>query len=768
MGARRELRRGNGALAGFHAETAEEGRGAERAAVGYRRLPSDRECLQRLVTLLFVVSEGLVKIKTILEKIDEQQLYVPAFQREYRWQRRDALKLVQSLLKEYPTGTLLTWETNKPPEVKGPHKYDERQGAVKVLLDGQQRVTTLYILSRGAPPPYYTQAEILVDPSGMWIDLMSLEVDYGNDSRRSKEPKWQRLTDVLEGKVNAWKLFEAFVEAGEALNDTQKQAVGENIDTVRRILDYDIPEQTIPIHATVREAIEIFYIVNKAGITLTDAELALAQISGYWPQAREEFKKKLDQLKKSGFNFDLDLIVYLLLACIYSSGTELQRLHGSENEVPVKEAWQRLSTVVLDQAVNLLRGYAYVDHSSELATPYVMVPLVAWLYHQKQSPTEQSIRRMVRWFYLSQARQRYSVGVLQKLETELKVIARSNDPWDHLVAFIAEKRPLRITPEELERVVIQSPLFTVMRWIFKARDAICLTTGAKLHQVMGEKYALERDHIYPTKVLKAAGYGQDDTARYGLAQEIGNRMILTQIANRQKSSTEPAIYLQTAKEKFPTALSRQCIPDDPELWEVDRFEDFLKARRKLIATALNTYIDELGGEPSEPQEVTVEELIDAGESGELEFKQTFRWDVDNGQVNKKMEEAIAKAIAAFANSEGGTLLIGVHDTEGAVGLERDYAVTGGDRDGFELALTNMLQNQFGTAFKANRVKVSFPSAAGVEICKIDVSRVDDLVHIETLGKDGQKGRRMYIRSGNSSQELPAHEVQKYVASRSAG
>ena len=92
-----------------------------------------------------------MKIQNILEKIDEQQLYVPAFQREYRWQRPDALKLVQSLLKEYPTGTLLTWETNKPPEVKGPHKYDERQGAVKILLDGQQRVTTLYMLTRGFP-----------------------------------------------------------------------------------------------------------------------------------------------------------------------------------------------------------------------------------------------------------------------------------------------------------------------------------------------------------------------------------------------------------------------------------------------------------------------------------------------------------------------------------------------------------------------------------------------------------------------------------------
>lgn len=77
-----------------------------------------------------------VKISTILEKIDEKQLFVPAFQREYVWKRDDAKQLIDSLIKEYPTGTMLIWETDKPPELKGPHKYNEKQGAVRLLLDG--------------------------------------------------------------------------------------------------------------------------------------------------------------------------------------------------------------------------------------------------------------------------------------------------------------------------------------------------------------------------------------------------------------------------------------------------------------------------------------------------------------------------------------------------------------------------------------------------------------------------------------------------------
>lgn len=57
---------------------------------------------------------------------------------------------------------LLVWETNKPPEIKGPHKYDVKQGAVKILLDGQQRVTTLYILTRGCPL-------LTIRPARFWL-----------------------------------------------------------------------------------------------------------------------------------------------------------------------------------------------------------------------------------------------------------------------------------------------------------------------------------------------------------------------------------------------------------------------------------------------------------------------------------------------------------------------------------------------------------------------------------------------------------------------
>src|ERR1700720_3653262 len=102
-----------------------------------------------------------MKIATALEKIDEHQLFVPAFQREYVWKRDDAKQLVDSLIKEYPTGTMLTWETANPPELKGTHKYNQKQGAVRILLETGSSVLPRSICSCVAryrpiiPPPKF-------------------------------------------------------------------------------------------------------------------------------------------------------------------------------------------------------------------------------------------------------------------------------------------------------------------------------------------------------------------------------------------------------------------------------------------------------------------------------------------------------------------------------------------------------------------------------------------------------------------------------------
>lgn len=708
-----------------------------------------------------------MKISTILEKIDENQLFVPAFQREYVWKRDDAKQLIDSLIKEYPTGTMLTWETANPPELKGPHKYNEKQGAVKLLLDGQQRVTTLYMLIRGVIPPYYTAPEIMNDTRDLFVQLETLELSYYMKTRMENNPLWANITHIFQRRVRARDVVRTLEEKGETVTRERQDRIDDNTRAIENILAREFPEQTIPVKASIREAIDIFYKVNASGVALTDAELALAQISGYWPQARDRFKAKLAALEKEGFVFKLDFIVYVLLGCLYHLGSDMKKLHDAENDEKIRAAWDRLEKQVLDYVVNLMRTNAFVDHTDEINSPYALVPIIVYCFDKNGGHlTDAEIRKMVKWFFYSQVRTRYVSQLPQKLDRDLRTVAESPQPFDALLQVIAEENRLEILPTEFVGRAIQHPLFSMVRWYLKSRGAVCFTTGMSLRRNMGSKYQLERDHIFPYSKLKEVGYGEGNRVKYALAQELTNRAFLTQVANRGKSAAHAADYLAEVKQKFPKALELQCIPEDTELWKIENYEQFLEERRKILAKNLNAFLDKITATEETVAPVSLEDLIAEGESDELEFKSTLRWDVKEGTINKKLEEVIMKTVAAFANSQGGTLLIGVGDDGEVLGLEPDYHSLGGvDRDKFELHLRNLLNQQFGTGFVTSKVVIKFHEVEKKEVCQIETAPAKEPVILKVKDKNGQPTEKFYARSGNSSQEIPLSEMNAYIKER---
>lgn len=707
-----------------------------------------------------------MKISTILDKVDENQLFVPAFQREYVWKRDNAKQLIDSLIKEYPTGTMLTWETAKPPELKGPYKYDEKQGAVRILLDGQQRVTTLYMLIRGQIPPYYTAPEITNDTRGLYVNIETLELSYYMKTKMESNPLWQNITDIFQGRIGAFDLQSKFAEVGKDVGMDELKKFNANINAITRVKDREFPEQTIPVKARIREAIDIFYKVNASGVALTDAELALAQISGYWPQARDTFKKKLAELAQQGFVFKLDFVVYALLACLHHLGSDMRKLHGDESNELVRSAWERLDNQVLDYVVNLLRTHAYVDHTDEINSIYALIPIIAFCFDKKGKPlTDEEIRKMVKWFYYSQIRSRYVSQLPQKLDFDLRIIAESAQPFDELLNVIKEERRLEITPEEFEGRSISHPLFGLMRWYIKSRGAICLTTGVGLRMNMGVKYQLENDHIFPCSRLKEAGYGKGNRLKYALSQELTNRAILTQAANRSKSATTAADYLAEVKQRFPKALALQCIPEEKSLWPFERYEEFLSERRRLLADALNKFVEDITVTVQVAAAASIEEVIAEGESDGLEFKSSLRWDYKQGCANKKLEDVVIKSVAAFANTDGGTLLIGVDDSGTVLGLENDYASLNADRDKFELHLRNLLNQQFGITFITKKLAITFPTSEGMEMCQIEISPASEPLVVKVKDNNGQFVEKLFVRSGNSLQEIPLSQMKGYLQER---
>jgi hypothetical protein len=346
----------------------------------------------------------------------------------------------------------------------------------------------------------------------------------------------------------------------------------------------------------------------------------------------------------------------------------------------------------------------------------------------------------------------------QKLDFDLRIIKEKTRPFEELLAVISEDKRLKIVPDEFVGRTVSHPLFGLMRWYFKSKGAACFTTGLGLQKNMGKKYQLEHDHIFPTAMLKKHGYSRDNRIKYQMAQEVTNRALLTAKANRKKSADAAAVYLKAVKEISPGVLGKQCVPEDESLWHIDRFEDFLSARRELLAQELNEFLDNLAAEnAADFGELSVVDLIQQGESEDLEFKQSLRW----GSNNKK---EILKTIAGFANADGGTLLIGVKDDQEVIGLEQDYESLNGDKDEFELHLGDLIDAAIGKVFRATNVTIKFAEIQECEICRVDVKPSRKAIVLTDTDKHGRKLEKYYLRSGNSTKELSMSEASEYIES----
>jgi hypothetical protein len=268
----------------------------------------------------------------------------------------------------------------------------------------------------------------------------------------------------------------------------------------------------------------------------------------------------------------------------------------------------------------------------------------------------------------------------------------------------------------------------------------------------GRDHSIEYHHIFPRKSLKEAGYEADQI------NEIANMAFIAGGTNRKLSYKPASDYLkEILQNNGKEALEAHCIPTDPALWEVSAYPAFLEYRRAALARAINDFI--AINRPTE-QPIDVASLIASGEGESLEFKSSARWDYRAGSINKVLESVIVKSTAGFLNAKGGVLLIGVDDKGVAIGLQQDYGTlsTRPNRDGYEQLLISLYSTSFGRDVSAS-LAISFCEIAGQDICVVQIPKSSKPVYVA----DGNR-ERLFIRMGNTTQELNTKESVAYVKS----
>jgi hypothetical protein len=506
----------------------------------------------------------VVKVNELLDEIRKQDIVLPEFQREYVWSRDQAKQLVASLLKGYPVGAMLFWRTDQPPDLKNVDRLPEKLGMTRVLLDGQQRLTTLYMLMEGEIPPYYTDADIRTDPRDLFYHLESKDLQYYQVSKMRGNPLWRRVLDCFnDSSIN---VFEIATQRSEEPQGALAlaQLYNDNLTQLRSIRGLDLPEQTVPFHATLDEAIDIFDLVNRQGTKLTDAELALTHMTGKWPTARREMKAKIEELSHQRFYFDLTFMTRALTGVVTRRAL-FDTVHQSPRE-ELEKGWARLSKI-LDYLVNILPAHAFVHSTKDLSTTNALVPMIVYLsLNEEKFPYEKSLKHAVNWLYAALMRARYTGQTNQYLEHDISLILREEVPWDTLRAQIIDQRGrIEVKASEFEGRGVQSPFYSAVRILAKAHGAVDWRNGVPLSQPHGSSYQVHNHHIFPSSVLYKSGYGSENHLHRKIVNEIANSAFLTSSTNIWFSDKLPEDYLPEVEERYPGALTKQFVPVDPDL-----------------------------------------------------------------------------------------------------------------------------------------------------------------------------------------------------------
>lgn len=271
---------------------------------------------------------------------------------------------------------------------------------------------------------------------------------------------------------------------------------------------------------------------------------------------------------------------------------------------------------------------------------------------------------------------------------------------------------------------------------------------------MKGNYDLESHHIFPRSKLYGEVYDSNNYIHKKRVNEIANRVFVTTRSNLEIFDDLPSEYLPDVNDNYPEALEKQFIPQNPELWKIDNYEEFLQKRRELIAQSINTFLEEIEGEVEE-EEKDLEDLIERGENYRIEFKETFLWDVHREQANKELKEEAVKEISAFANSEGGTLIIGVEDDEKEIkGIDRDLNLMDG-KDDFELQLSQVISDKLGDKIGSIYIQINFEKVKGETLCVVSVEESSSPVY---YGKEED----FYVRQGSSSKSLSVRDATEYI------
>ncbi|GAA7108539.1 DUF262 domain-containing protein [Helicobacter pylori] len=554
-------------------------------------------------------------IKNVVDGLNVRY-FLPDIQREYVWLKKaDEKKIEQlfdSILRGYPIGSFLFWKLQKEDIAKSDDpdsdklnfqlykfitNYDERKphnekigigeiirDELYIVLDGQQRLTSLYIGLRGTRtlkkkrarndnPNAYEEKRLYLNLKHQ-PNMDNPEDNYqfefhAKTPENDKKHFWFKVGDILELK-----------ESSNILNYASEHDLKEKkeLDLLGKLKDAFHDKQLISFfeeeEKNLNKVLNIFIRVNSGGVKLSYSDLLMSILTAnFSSDIREKMNALVDALKDKGFsNMGQDQVLKTCLLLIGKDTTFELKNFNKKNIKEIEENWEKITESIYN-AAKLLETFGYAGY---LGSAYILSSL-AYFYFLKQKMDKNDEEQALKFVRNAQITSYFTPSTDTKLSIITNSIkgVRTFEEFNHNLSR-HETTPLKITNDAIEDMMYSSSdarVFPILQILYPNLNYKTTT--------------FHIDHIYPKSKFKE-GNKKLDKDFYKCWNHLYNLQLLEGKENSAKKDKDPEAWL---KEEY---KNEQAIEEykkrnyiDPTLkLEWENIKEFREKREKAIIEKL--------------------------------------------------------------------------------------------------------------------------------------------------------------------------------------
>ena len=574
--------------------------------------------------------ETPLTIAEVMQDISNNKYVLPSIQREYVWDTEQVETLFDSLMQDYPIGAFLFWEIEKARlqdydfyeflrnyhEKNNTHnrKVDLKgSDGVTAVLDGQQRLTSIYIGLKGsyAYRLKYKQkkSENAYPVRYLYLNLIDDAQDETNkyDFRFLTDKEFGEMTEGFWYKVGDILFMTQPGETSQYVLDniafagtyTKEQTMHAN-NTLQKLYNVVHTDKTLSYYkekaSELDKVLNIFIRVNSGGTVLTYSDLLLSIASAQWENhdAREEITDFVDDINSIGGGFrinkDFVLKTALVLTDFPNTAFKVDNFNKS-NMMKIEMNWENIKRAI-KLSVHLISSFGYTGET--LSSNNALIPIAYYLLtigmpdnFVESGATKENRSKIKKWLIMTLLKKVFS-GQPDNVIRPIRDIIRENGNNEFPITEIIDKfkgtnKSIQFTEDDIDEYLLKlrygkSETLSVLMLLYPSLDF-----SNKFHE----------DHMYPRSKFKKSylrkmGISEDRLDTYiDSVNDIGNLQLLAAQLNEEKLDTDFDVWFHKQQVTDTDKIQYRKIHYLPDMdYTYDMFLEFIEKRKKLLKKQL--------------------------------------------------------------------------------------------------------------------------------------------------------------------------------------